>query len=126
MNTIFAGLDVHSKLTSYELQDKTSKVLAHGQVHTIPEGFEKLASDHKLPRATKVGLETGNTSFFVAHILSALGLEPIVVDAHEVRLKAHRPKQKSDHRDAHAICTGIRTGWLEGCSHGLHFLRSLK
>jgi transposase len=114
---IFIGLDVHSKLTSYEVQDGRGRVLAHGEVVTRPEGFEKLVRDHRIPKGTQVGLETGTVSFFVARILSALGLEPVVVDAHEVRLKAHRPNQKSDRRDAHAICDGIRTGIYRGLVH---------
>jgi transposase len=38
----------------------------------------------------------------------ALGLKAVVVDAHEVRIKAHRPKQKSDRRDAFELCEGLR------------------
>jgi hypothetical protein len=37
-------------------------------------------------------------------------LAPIVVEAHEVRRKAHRPAQKSDRRDAFEVCDGIRRG----------------
>ena len=37
-----------------------------------------------------------------------LGLEPRVIDAHEVRRKAHRPEQKSDTCDAQELCEGLR------------------
>jgi transposase len=37
-----------------------------------------------------------------------LGVDPVVVDAHEVRLKAHRATQKSDRRDVLELCEGIR------------------
>jgi transposase len=57
-----------------------------------------------------VALETGTTAFFVARQLSAGGLAPIVVDAHEVRVKAHRPTQKSERRDARELCEGLRQG----------------
>src|SRR5262249_5822628 len=43
---------------------------------------------------------TGTVCFFAAPELSRVGLRPIVVDAHEVRLKTHRPTQKSDRRNA--------------------------
>jgi transposase len=49
-------------------------------------------------------------SLFVTRELTRVGLGPIVVDAHEVRLKAHRPTQKSDRRDALELCEGIRRG----------------
>jgi transposase len=42
--------------------------------------------------------------------LTALGLVPSVIDAHEVRLKAYRPRQKSDRRDAHELGEGLRRG----------------
>jgi transposase len=45
---------------------------------------------------------------YVASELRGLGFEPVVIDAHEVRLKAHRPRQKSDRRDAFEICDGLR------------------
>jgi len=44
----------------------------------------------------------------VARQLSTLGMAPVVVDAHEVRLKAYRPTQKSDRRDARELCEGLR------------------
>ena len=47
-----------------------------------------------------MALETGTSAFFVARELARLELKPVVVDAHEVRRKAHRPLQKSDARDA--------------------------
>jgi transposase len=49
-------------------------------------------------------------ALFVARQLRALGLTPVVVDAHEVRRKAHRPRQKSDGRDAHEWGEGLRRG----------------
>jgi transposase len=44
----------------------------------------------------------------VARAAAALHLTPIVVDAHEVRRKAHRPTQNSDRRDAFEVCDGVR------------------
>lgn len=47
-------------------------------------------------------------AFFVARHLSRLGLDPLVVNAQEVRSKALRPNQKSDRRDAIELCEGLR------------------
>ena len=40
-----------------------------------------------------------------------------MVDAHEVRLKAHRPNQKSDQRDALELCEGLRRGIYRSIVH---------
>jgi transposase len=66
---------------------------------------------------TPVALETGTSAFFVARQLSALGLAPVVVDAHEVRVKAHRPTQKSDRRDARELGEGLRRGIYRAIVH---------
>src|SRR5207249_3184524 len=66
---------------------------------------------------TQVALETGTVAFFVARQLSRLGLDAVVVDAHEVRLKAHRPNQKSDGRDALELCEGLRRGIYRSIVH---------
>src|SRR2546425_1644973 len=61
-----------------------------------------------LAAGTRVALESGTMAFFVARRLARLDLEPMVVDAHEVRSKALRPNQKSDRRDALELCEGLR------------------
>ena len=78
---------------------------------TTPEGLLLLRERYGLPGGTVVGLETGTVSFYVARLLHRIGLAPRVVDAGEVRAKAHRPNQKSDRRDAREICEGVRR-WL--------------
>ena len=110
MTQYYVGLDVHSKQSVFEIQDGTGKVVAQGEVPTTPGGLKSLRDRHRLPKGTAVALESGTTAFFVARQLSSLGLRPVVVDAREVRLKAHRPAQKSDRRDAHELCEGLRRG----------------
>lgn len=107
---LYVGLDVHSKQSVFVIEDEDGNVVARGEVPTSREGMERLRSEHALPTGTAVALETGTTSFFVARELSRVELRPVVVDAHEVRLKAHRPTQKSDRRDALEMCEGIRRG----------------
>jgi len=49
--------------------------------------------------------------------LKRLELEPRVIDAHEVRRKAHRPEQKSDPRDAQELGEGLRRGFYRSVMH---------
>lgn len=110
MPKFYVGLDVHSKDCVYAVQDEAGTLVSEGSVPTTPEGLLSLRKRLELPEGTVVGLETGTVSFYVARILHRIGLAPLVIDAHEVRLKAHRPKQKSDRRDAREICEGVRGG----------------
>ncbi len=106
----YVGLDVHSKTCSFVIQGADGTVVGQGEIATTTAGFQRLVGDHRLPPGTPVALETGTVAFFVARELTALGLVPSVIDAHEVRLKAYRPRQKSDRRDAHELCEGLRRG----------------
>jgi len=117
MRKYYVGLDVHSKKSAFVIEDEGGKVIARGEVPTTPEGFWGLQATYHLANGTQVALETGTVAFFVARQLGRLGLDPIVVDAHEVRLKAHRPNQKSDGRDAFELCEGLRRGIYRSIVH---------
>jgi len=106
--TRYVGLDVHSKRCVYVIQDGKGKVVGEGRVTTDPVGLQQLRDRHGLTAGTGVALESGSLAFLVARMLSRLGLDPRVVDAHEVRQKALRPNQKSDRRDALELCEGLR------------------
>lgn len=110
MARYYVGLDVHSKQSVFVIQDHSGKVVAEGTIPTTVSALRELRDRYGLERGTAVGLETGTVAFFVARQLRRLGLEPVVIDAHEVRLKAHRPTQKSDRRDARELCEGVRRG----------------
>lgn len=110
MDQHYVGLDVHSKQSVFAIADAAGRWVAEGEVPTTPAGLTALRERHALAPQTPVALETGTSAFFVARQLSALGLTPVVVDAHEVRVKAHRPTQKSDRRDARELCEGLRRG----------------
>jgi len=117
MEQYYVGLDVHSKQSVFVIEDGAGTVTARGEVPTTRPGFERLCAEHRLPSGTRVALETGTVAFFVARQLAALGLAPLVIDAHEVRLKAHRPNQKSDRRDALELCEGLRRGIYRAIVH---------
>ena len=117
MGAYYVGLDVHSQFTTFVIQDDAGTMVARGTVPTTPEGFAGLSQTHALPPETPVALETGTSSFYVARLLADLQFRPVVIDAHEVRLKAHRPAQKSDRRDAFELCDGLRRGIYRSIVH---------
>jgi transposase len=117
MTKYYVGLDVHSKQSTFVIEDDAGKVIAQGEVPTTFDGFSRLKAIYDLTPGTPVALETGTVAFFVARQLSRLGFDPIVVDAHEVRLKAYRPNQKSDGRDALELCEGLRRGIYRSIVH---------
>jgi len=104
----YVGLDVHSKRSVFVIEAEDGRVVARGDIPTTPEGFRRLRRQHELTAETPVALETGTVAFYAARELARVGLRPIVIDAHEVRVKAHRPQQKSDRRDAFELCEGLR------------------
>jgi hypothetical protein len=106
----YVGLDVHSKSSVFVIQNERGEELGRGEVPTSVEGFSSLRLRFRLRASTLVALESGTMAFFAARRLSELGLSPVVVDAREVRIKAHRPRQKSDTRDAVELCEGLRRG----------------
>ena len=108
--TRYVGLDAHSKRCVYVIHDEQGKIVGEGSVPTTLEGLLTMRSRYELPAGTRVALESGTMAFFVARRLSEIGLDPLVVDAHEVRAKALRPNQKSDRRDALELCEGLRRG----------------
>jgi transposase len=113
----YVGLDVHSKSSVFVVQNAEGRVYARGEVATTPEGLARLRSEYGLAPGTPIGLETGTIAFYVARQLQVLELKPVVIDAREVRLKAHRPMQKSDRRDAFEICDGLRRGIYRAIVH---------
>ena len=115
--TRYVGLDAHSKNCVYVIQDEHGKIVGEGRVTTTLEGLQLLPARYELPPGTRVALESGTMAFFVARRLARLGLDPLVVDAHEVRTKALRPNQKSDRRDALELCEGLRRGSYRSVVH---------
>src|ERR1700757_3252781 len=90
----YVGLDVHSKSSVYVIQNERGEELGRGEVATSADGFSAMRGRYRLGASTLVALESGTMAFYAARRLSELGLSPVVVDAGEVRAKAHRPRQK--------------------------------
>jgi transposase len=105
--TMYVGLDVHSKQSVFVVENEIGTVMARGEVPTSTEGMRRLRDEARLPAGTRVALETGTTAFFAARALARVRLTPVVVvDAHEVRIKAHRPRRE-----------GIRSGSYRAIVH---------
>ena len=117
MKNYYVGLDVHSRESVFVVQDDAGVSLARGAIPTTASGLLQLRDSCGLPAGTSVALETGTSAFFVARELVRLELKPVVIDAHEVRRKAHRPEQKSDTRDALELCEGLRRGFYRSVVH---------
>jgi transposase len=113
----YVGLDVHSKASVFVIQDERGEEVGRGEVPTSAEGFAGLRARYQLGGSTAVALESGTMAFFAARRLRQLGLSALVVDAREVRMKAHRPRQKSDTRDALELCEGLRRGVYRAIVH---------
>lgn len=113
----YVGLDAHSKSCVYVIQDANGKIVGEGSVPTTSEGLLAMRARYELPAGTRVALESGTMAFFVARRLTRLDLDPLVVDAHEVRKQALRPNQKSDRRDAVELCEGLRRGTYRAIVH---------
>jgi transposase len=101
----------------YVIQDESGRQVGEGSVSTTVEGLQLMRARYELPAGTPVALESGTMAFFVARRLKQLGLDPVVIDAHEVRAKALRPNQKSDRRDAVELCEGLRRGTYRSVVH---------
>ena len=108
MSTVYVGLDVHSKMTVYVVEDAEGKVTAEGSAPTHREGIHSMIEKHALEAGTRVCMESGAQAGIVCDALAERGLIPVVVDALEVRKKARRMGQKTDRRDAFEICDGLR------------------
>lgn len=105
---VYIGLDVHCKQTVYVAEDEAGKVVGEGRVATSLDGFCEMLDSVDAPKGTQIGLETGGQAWWVSRLLSGLEMEPVVIEAGEVRRKARRINQKSDRRDAFEICDGLR------------------
>ena len=117
MESYTVGLDVHSRESVFVLQAADGTVQAEGRIPTTEAGFAAWQAHYQLPTGTRVFLETGTVSFYVAHRMAVLGLTPVVIDAHEVRRRAQRPTQKSDRGDAFELCDGGRRGLYRAVVH---------
>jgi len=105
------GLDVHTNWTTVAYLDtETGEV---DEVHKLPND-QLLAYLVALAQPSRVALETGSRSIFLARQLRAVGLETLVVDAAAVKpyLEARRTA-KTDKHDARSLSELLAAGELD-------------
>jgi len=73
MSVFYVGLDVHSKMTEYAVEDDAGTLISQGRVPTTLEGLSLLVTQHGVAPGTRVGLETGTMARYVAGHLRGLG-----------------------------------------------------
>ncbi len=114
MESIYIGLDVHHKSTTYCIQDETGREQSLGSCPTDQAGLAKVLgpclSEH--PGAL-VAMESCGKAYVVSGIVARLGGKPFVVAADEAASKTRSRKKKNDTRDARDLCTNLRTGALQ-------------
>lgn len=106
----YIGLDIHSKRTHIVVQDEDGTIMHQGSIPTSRKDYREFFERFSVAPNTTVGMESGLQAFWAARLLLEMGLEPVVINAAEVRAKARRKRQKSDSRDAFEICDGLRRG----------------
>ena len=107
---MYIGLNVHSKFSVYVTQNGRGKTIHSDRIATNPKGLAHMIHCLHAPEGTPVAMETGPMATWVSRQLVAQKMKPVVIDAREVRVKALRPHQKSDLRDARELCEGLRRG----------------
>ncbi len=124
----YVGLDVHSRSSVFVIQNEPGEELGWSEVPTSAEESAARRARYGLRASTAVALESGTMAFFAVRRLGELGFSPVVVDAREVRMKAHRPRLNSDTRDAAELCEGVRRDVYRAMVHtpgeGIEHLRN--
>jgi transposase len=113
MEKVYIGMDVHSKSNYVVVQNAAGDVIKEGSIPATSEEIKAFLmgiGNGRMPEDAKIGFESGQQAMWMSKYIGSLGMEPIIIDAREVRRKTRRDGQKSDRRDAYEICDGIRRG----------------
>ena len=78
--TEYVGLDVSKEETAFCVKDAEGKVLASGKVATDPAALFAMLKEHCL-YPTRIVMETGTLSGWLARELAKLGITVEVIDA---------------------------------------------
>ena len=81
---VYVGLDVSLKETSICVVDGSGKIVCEGTVLSEPLALAEFLRA-KAGRAKRIGLETGPTTTWLWHELTALGLPVICIDARHAK-----------------------------------------
>jgi len=109
---LHVGLDVSLKETLICVVDGGGEVVCEGAVASEPAAIARFVRS-KAPSAKRIGLETGPTTTWLWHELSAFGLPVICIDARHAKAALSMQINKSDRNDAIGLARIMRTGWYK-------------
>jgi transposase len=107
----FVGLDVSLKATSICVLDEAGTRVFEGKAATDPATLARLIRK-RAPEVVRVGLESGPTSAWLFHALTAAGVPAVCLDARHAQAALSVRPNKSDPSDARGLAEMVRMGWF--------------
>jgi transposase len=114
MRTI-VGLDVSLKPTSVCVLDEVRTQVFEGKTATDPAVLARLIRK-RVPEVVRVGLESGPTSIWLFHALTAAGVRTVCLDAWHAQAALSVRPNKSNPSDARGLAEMIRRGWFRAAT----------
>jgi transposase len=108
----FVGLDVSLGETSVCILDKDGTRIFEGKVASEPAPIARLIRK-RAPGVARVGLESGPTSVWLTHALTAEGLPVVWLDTRHAQAVLSVQLNKSDGGDARGLAEMIRVSWFK-------------
>jgi transposase len=106
----YVALDVSLKEISVCIMDDKGAVVFEGKTPADPAILVALIKA-RAPQVVRVGLETGATSPWLFHALTAAGLPVVCMDARHAHAALSMRPRKSDRSDARGLADILRMGW---------------
>src|SRR3954447_22138322 len=106
----YVALDVSLKEISVCIVDGKGAVLFEGKTPADPAILAALIKA-RAPQVVRVGLETGATSPWLFHALTAAGLPVVCMDARHAHAALSMRPTKSDRSDARGLADMRGMGW---------------
>jgi transposase len=107
----YVALDVSLREISVCVMDGKGAVLFEGKTPADPEALVTLIRA-RAPHVVRVGLETGSTSPWLFHALTAAGFPAVCMDARQAHAALSMRPSKSDRSDARGLADMLRMGWF--------------
>jgi transposase len=106
----YVALDVSLKEVSVCILDEKGGVVFEGKSPADPSAVADVIRSNA-PDVVRVGLETGATTPWLYHALTAAGLPVICMDARHANAALSMRPRKSDRSDARGLADILRMGW---------------
>ena len=106
----YVALDVSLKEISICVLNEKGGVTFEGKTAADPSALVDVIRS-KAPGVVRVGLETGATTPWLFHSLTAAGLPVVCMDARHASAALSMRPRKSDRSDARGLADILRMGW---------------